>query len=119
MNINIESYYDKVTKDIAFNAVQCYSCLENGICKEQDCPTCETYQLLNDCYNELSAADKIKTQNEIVRHSIFIKPKKWSKDDKIRYLSILSIFSLIPIVFGLIWGFGYLLCLVIEWLGWG
>lgn len=119
MNINIESYYDKVTKDIAFNAVQCYSCLENGICKEQDCPTCETYQLLNNCYNELSAADKIKTQNEIVRHSVFIKPKKWSKDDKIKNLCIFLIIPLGPIVMGLLWGFVYLLSSVFEWLFWG
>lgn len=115
MNINIESYYDKVTKDIAFNAVQCYSCLENGICKEQDCPSCETYQLLNDCYNELSAADKIKTQNEMVRHSIFIKPKKWSKDKLLRHLSILLIIPLVPIVFG----FNYLIYLFSTWLCWG
>lgn len=114
MDISIESYYDKVTKDIGFSIVNCYSNLEHGVCTEHDCASCSRRKLVEDCYNELSSADKIRVHNEIVKHSVFFKPKKMSRDDKIKYLSILLIIPLTPILIGV----SYLIIWLIDFLLW-
>lgn len=114
MDISIESYYDKVTKDIGFSVVNCYSNLEHGVCTEQDCVSCPRRKLVEDCYNELSSADKIRVHNEVVKHSVLFKPKKMSRDDKLAYLSILLVIPATPIVIG----FFYLIVCLIDSLFW-
>lgn len=59
MKLSVESQYEKHLDDVARCIADCVCRRQKGICSKEDCVSCNSYMITNNCYSCLTDADKL------------------------------------------------------------